>query len=88
MCNATFGMMCQAVFKDNEVYNAELDEWATEEADSDAEIEKYNTSKNRFLYYLWGLVITASCRRNLWSAILECKEDYIYADTDSIKYCL
>lgn len=86
MCNATFGMMCQAVFKDNEVYNAELDEWATEEADSDAEIEKYNTSKNRFLYYLWGLVITASCRRNLWSAILECKEDYIYADTDSIKY--
>ena len=86
MCNATFGMMCQAIFKEENTYNNDSQEWSIEEADAEKEIEKYNNADNRFLFYLWALVITASCRRNLWTAILECKEDYIYADTDSIKY--
>ena len=86
MANSTYGMMVQAVFREQNNYNNELDLWEDQPANAEKEIEKYNTSKNRFLYYLWGLVITASCRRNLWSAILECKEDYIYSDTDSIKF--
>lgn len=83
MCNSTYGMTCQSIYKDNSVYNGE--DWEIEEADAEAEIEKYNTSKNRFLYYLWALVVTASCRRDLWSAILEFGSDYVYADTDSVK---
>lgn len=86
MCNATYGMMCQAVFKEENNYNMLTDEWNIEEPDAEKELEKYNNSKNRFLFYMWALVITAGCRRNLWTAILECKDDYIYADTDSIKF--
>lgn len=84
MCNATFGMACQSVYKNNDIFDGE--EWKTELAEPMKELEKYNNSKNRFLFYIWALNITAECRKNLWSAILECGRDYIYSDTDSIKY--
>ena len=85
MLNATYGMICQAIFKNNSVYDTEEDVWKVEKANPEEEIEKYNSSPNRFLFYLWALVITATCRRDLWSAILACGEDYIYSDTDSVK---
>ena len=83
MANSTYGMTCQSVFKDNSVYNGE--EWGIEPADALEELTKYNESKNRFLFYLWALVVTATCRRDLWTAILEFGSDYVYADTDSVK---
>ena len=85
MLNATYGMICQAVFKDNSVYDLENDVWNWETCDPEQEIERYNNSVNRFLFYLWAVVITACCRRDLWSAILACGEDYVYSDTDSVK---
>lgn len=85
MLNATYGMICQAIFKNNSVYDTEEDVWKVEKANPEEEIERYNSSPNRFLFYLWALVITATCRRDLWSAILACGEDYIYSDTDSVK---
>lgn len=49
-------------------------------------LNAYNeTSVSRFLYYAWGIFVTAYARKNLWRGILEFKDDYIYSDTDSLK---
>lgn len=85
MLNACFGMTVTDIIRDEIVYE---DEWKKEEnsyEDINELIEKYNKSKSRFLFYAWGILITAYARRNLWSGILEFKEDYCYSDTDSIK---
>ena len=49
------------------------------------QVEKNNESWNRFLYYPWGVWVTAYARRNVFMAIKECGGDYIYSDTDSVK---
>ena len=82
MINAAFGMMVTAVVRDEYKY---ADEWFKELADSDSQLADYNKNFNRFLYYGWGVWVTAHARHNLFTAIYEFKNDYVYADTDSIK---
>lgn len=91
MCNATYGMSVTDIIR---VVHTIVDgEWATEEVDKEKVLKKENNSKRRFLYYAWGVFITAYARRNLFSGIWEFGNathperecDYIYADTDSIK---
>lgn len=82
MINAAFGMMVTAVVRDEYSYT---DKWFKELADADSQLDSYNKNFNRFLYYGWGVWVTAHARHNLFSAIYEFKEDYIYSDTDSIK---
>lgn len=59
--------------------------WYLTEVNRQAEIDKYNKNPQRFLFYAWGIFVTSYARRNLFSGILACGNDYIYADTDSLK---
>ena len=84
MLNSVYGMCVTDIIKDNAIYSND-ENWYFEKVDVNAEIEKYNLSKNRFLYYAWGIWVTAYARRNLWTGILAVGKDYVYSDTDSIK---
>lgn len=82
MLNSIYGMSVTDIVKDKATYDGE---WGTERVNLADEIEAYNESKNRFLYYAWGLWVTAYARRNLWTGIISVGNDYVYSDTDSLK---
>lgn len=82
--NSCYGRCVTDISRDEILY--EDNEWSTDKKDIDKDIEKYNKSKVRFISYLWGVFVTAYARRNLWTAIKELGDDYIYSDTDSVKY--
>lgn len=84
LLNAVYGMMVTSISKDEIIYE---DTWTVEPADIEKDVDKYNKSIKRFLFYPWGVFCTAYARANLWCGILNFGDDYIYADTDSIK-CL
>lgn len=82
LLNSFFGCCVTDICKDEQIFDGR---WRTEPADVTEKLEQYNKKFNRTLYYAWGVKITAAARYNLWSGIYECKGDYIYSDTDSIK---
>lgn len=82
--NSLYGMTVTDICRDEIIYNAN-DEWTKQSPEKDTIIDKYNRSSKRFMYYPWGIWVTAYARRNLFTGILEFKEDYVYSDTDSIK---
>ena len=83
MINAAYGMTVTSIIRD--IYEYTDGDWNSEEADKEEELKDYNKNYNRFLFYPWGVWVTAHARHNLWDAILEFGPDYVYADTDSIK---
>ena len=86
MINAAFGMMVTSIIRKLYSYSSEDDIWSVEdEADVLSRLTSYNKNFNRFLYYGWGIYVTAHARHSLFKAIYEFGEDYIYSDTDSIK---
>lgn len=82
MLNSCYGMTVTDIAKDENEY---IDSWEKTKVDLQSAIDDYNTNQNRFLFYPWGIFVTAYARRNLFSAIMECKNDYCYSDTDSVK---
>lgn len=87
MLNACYGMTVTDTLKpDILLDNTRItDLWYSVPKDEIKGIDDYNTSKSRFLFYPWGIFVTAYARKNLFTGIVECKNDYIYSDTDSIK---
>lgn len=83
MLNSLYGMTVTDIAKPEITYEHD---WGKELVDLPKVIDDYNKDKYRFLYYPWGIVVTALARQNLWSGILELKNDYIYSDTDSVKF--
>ena len=93
MLNACYGMCVTDIVREVIEY---IDDWKDpikpnrDNPDDDivvSDIEKYNKSVKRFLFYPWGVWITAYCRRTLFAAIEALGDDYVYSDTDSVK-CL
>lgn len=83
MLNAAYGMTVTDPVRDELEYVD--DEYTSNPVNLNDAIEKYNTGVKRFLFYPWGVWVTAYNRSNLYSAILEFGSDYVYSDTDSIK---
>ena len=84
MINSAYGMSVTNIIRDIFEYSTE-EGWSKEKGDVEEQLTKYNSSYNRFLFYAWGVWVTAHARHNLWDAIFEFGPDYIYSDTDSIK---
>lgn len=97
MLNSTYGMMVMSL--EDEEIKYDRKGWSTNKKRYENKnhgktytpnyaelIKKYNDDKNRFLFYPWGVFITAYARRNLFYAIEALGDDYLYADTDSVKY--
>lgn len=82
--NSVYGMTVTDPLREEILYNAN-NEWEKKEPNIEEALEHYNNGKNRFLYYAWGVWITAYTRRTLWDAIFYLAEDYVYSDTDSTK---
>lgn len=81
--NSCYGMTVTDPCRDDIVYSD--NDWSTSNVDLENSLRKYNEQKNRFLFYPWGVWVTAYARRNLFTGIIELGNDFIYADTDSIK---
>ena len=84
MINSAYGMSVTSIIRDIYDYMNGTG-WSTHDGNVEKQLTDYNKSYNRFLFYGWGVWVTAHARHNLWDAILECGSDYIYSDTDSIK---
>lgn len=84
MINSVYGMMVTDPCKDEITYD-NIKEWTCEKLDTAKLISYYNKNQQRFLYYAWGIWITAYARTNLFKLLLKIKDDYVYADTDSLK---
>lgn len=86
MLNSCYGMCVTNPLRDEITYIENA--WDVENLSQVKQgemLQKYNDSKNRFLFYPWGIYVTAYARRNLFTGISECGDDYIYSDTDSVK---
>lgn len=83
MINAAFGMAVTDPIRDELTYSD--DTFYTIPKNIAEGIDRYNTNIRRFLFYPWGVWVTAYARANLFSGIIEMGDDYVYSDTDSIK---
>ena len=89
MLNSAYGMCVTDIVRDEIIFDNDTydprETYRTKKQVLEEAIRKYNNGGKRFLFYPWGVWVTAYARRRLFSGIKECKHDYVYADTDSIK---
>ena len=76
------GMAVTDIIRDQIEYTTD---WVTTRADKEDILKKYNEDTNRFLYYPWGVWVTAYARARLMRAIYAVGDDHCYSDTDSEK---
>lgn len=84
MLNSCYGMCVTDIAKEQNNFVDGM--WCKQYDDLQELLDKYNLSRNRFLFYWWGIFIPAYARRNLFYGIGELKTDLLYTDTDSLKF--
>lgn len=90
--NSCYGMMVTSITRDIVSFISDLEDtedfgWTSKAPILDEVIDKYNKSVNRFLFFPWGLFVTSYSRFDIWKyGILRLKDDYVYCDTDSVKF--
>lgn len=83
MLNSVYGMMVMAlvrpefIFQDNEMMISE---------DVDPEKQIREATRNPYSAYQWGCWVTSLARMELEEGIRIAGEDFVYCDTDSVKY--
>lgn len=85
MLNSIYGMMVERPVRPIYHYDKDHD-FTSDAADYMLQIRDYNENPRRFLYYPWGIYVTAWARYRLYEGILAVKENFLYCDTDSVKY--
>ena len=86
LLNSLYGMIVTDPCREEIIFNEKIPEmWNSEKPDIETAIDSYNINKQRFLFYPWGVWVTAYARKNLWDVILQLGSDYVYTDTDSVK---
>lgn len=86
--NSAYGVSVQRVLMNHIEYSDTLG-WVCNvltEDEKDRMLTNYNRKQDRTLYYAWGVWVTAFARANLLRGIFEMGNDYLYSDTDSIKF--
>ena len=82
--NSIYGMIVTDICRPENAY--EDGEWIQKPPDIEKEIAAYNENPQRFLFYTWGIFVTAFSRARLFKAIMTIGESgYYYSDTDSVK---
>lgn len=80
--NSIYGMMAQKPVKQDIIFNA--GEWTTANEPVEELLEESNGKA--FLCYQWGVWVTAHARAALQEGIKLAGENFVYCDTDSVKY--
>lgn len=86
LINSLYGMCAQNPVKPDVIYMDEPDQAFTLEdiVDIGEKLEKYN--KKAFLLYAWGCWVTALARLKLKEMINIVGDNFVYCDTDSVKF--
>lgn len=85
MVNSLYGMCAQDPVKDNIIYDPELTELYTLAGEDPSELLT-KSNRKAFLSYAVGVWCTAHARRELQEMIDLAGLQFVYADTDSVKY--
>lgn len=80
--NSIYGMMAQKPVKQDVIFNR--GEWSTANEPVEELLEESNGKA--FLCYQWGVWVTAHARAALQEGIKLAGENFVYCDTDSVKY--
>lgn len=82
LLNSIYGMMAQDPVKQETIFNGVNFEKGEE--DLEAKLAKH--ANRAFTSYAWGCWCTAWARLRLWEGIKAAGRDFVYCDTDSVKY--